>query len=100
MASAPKPAAKTSSSLDDEPGPIPAKPASPGILSTGLSRAIVISTVLFVAAIATPLVVTHRYAVIAGARGDVPVVYRLDTLTGKLNFCTPTQCAPVPDKTD
>lgn len=102
MGSSQKPATtkSPSSSIDEELGELPAKPKSPSILSTGLSRAIVISTVVFVAAIVTPLVVMHRYALAPGSRGEMPVVYRLDTLTGKVAFCTPTQCSPVPAKSD
>ena len=100
MGSIQKPvAAKAPSSLpDDSTSAAPPKPTSPGILSTGLSRAIVISAVLIVVTMAALLVATHRYAMTSGTHGETAVVYRLNTLTGKLYFCTPVQCSPVPDK--
>ena len=75
MASLQKPLAmrEPSSQLEDDADATQARPPRTGILSTGLSRAIVISTVLFVAAIVTPLLTMHRYAVTAGTRGDIQI---------------------------
>jgi len=75
-------------------------PVSTSILSTGLSRAIVISTALFVAAIAATFILMQRYMIILGARAETPVAYRLDTLTGRMSFCTPLQCSLIPTKED
>ena len=75
-----------------------APPPKSGILPTGLSRAIVLGSVILGLVVLTPLLLGHRYELVAVARGDNAMMYRIDTLTGHVSMCTATSCMPVAEK--
>lgn len=72
----------------------PAAASKPGLLPTGLSRAIVLAS-LILSAIAVSLLFSHRYEVVAAHRGENAFIYRIDTLSGSISFCSSTSCVPV-----
>jgi hypothetical protein len=79
-----------------------AKPAAPpprsGLLPTGLSRAIVIATLFGSAVYLLPEFLAHRYTLASVPRTENALVYRLDTLTGRVSLCSATQCMPLSEK--
>ena len=76
----------------------PEAPPKTGILPTGLSRAIVLASVILTIVVITPLLLGHRYALVAAQRSENALVYRIDTLTGHVSLCSATQCQPVAEK--
>ena len=45
-----------------------------------------------------PLVLGHRYEIVAVTRSENALVYRIDTLTGRVSLCSAAQCLPVMEK--
>ncbi len=80
---------------DDDAGKKPAAVAKPGFLPTGLSRAIVVASVLLSSAVLVATLVPHRYVLVPVPRSDNALVYRIDGLTGQMSLCSATQCQPV-----
>lgn len=80
---------------DDDAPKLPAPKA--GLLPTGLSRAIVIGS-LILGMLVTSLVFSHRFELVAAQRGENAFVYRIDTLTGHVSFCSSVACVPVSEK--
>lgn len=87
--------AKNAQDDDDGPGDAPPPVAKQRILATALSRAIVISTLIGSAAIATATLLSARYELVRGPNTDNNFVYRLDRLTGAVHFCGQQQCTEV-----
>lgn len=73
-------------------------PPKTGFLPTGLSRAIVLGSVILGAVVLTPLLVGHRYELIAVPRSENALAYRIDTLTGRVSLCSAAACVPVAEK--
>lgn len=87
----------TSDPLSDDPASTPAAQKA-GLLPTGLSRAIVIgSTIFLVGAIVIGLL-GDRYSLIASTRTENAFAFRIDHLTGRVSFCSPASCLALPDK--
>lgn len=91
----PKPVRKP---LDDDDGdeagarPIALKQKT---LATALSRAIVISTLIGGLALTASTLFSARYALIPAPNTNNNFVYRLDRLTGGVQFCSAQQCVDV-----
>jgi hypothetical protein len=84
--------------LDDD-APAQAAPRhKPGLLPTGLSRAIVIGAVFLGLCAVVPLLFANRYVLVPAPRSDNALVFRLDTLTGRMHLCSAAQCNPVAEK--
>lgn len=94
-AKTPAPAKKPK--LDDEAdgAPAAALPRKEKTLPTGLSRAIVIATLIFSIAFATVELLRDRYAIAPVPNSANSFVYRIDRLTGALLFCGAQQCSAV-----
>ena len=73
-------------------------PPKAGFLPTGLSRAIVLGSVIMGFLLLAPLVLGHRYEIVAVTRSENALVYRIDTLTGRVSLCSAAQCLPVMEK--
>lgn len=84
---------------DDDTAVAVPPPVKTGLLPTGLSRAMVIGSVLLVSAVVGVGLFGDRYTLVAAQRSENAVVYRLDRMTGQISFCTPVACVPVADKT-
>ena len=89
-----KPAPKMN---DDDDGP--ALPSTVMVkqrtLATALSRAIVISTLIGGVAFAGSTLFTGRYTLVQAPNTSNNFVYRLDRLTGGVQFCGQQQCVDV-----
>jgi hypothetical protein len=94
---APHPPAKKAKpdDADDEAAPI-GPPPKQKMLPTGLSRAIVISTLIASITIAITGVIAHRYDLVAADNSANGFMYRIDHLTGAVQFCGPQGCTDVP----
>ena len=91
----PKPARPSRDDDDDE---APAKPSGSlkqKTLATALSRAIVISTLLGATAYTASTLFSARYALIQAPNTSNNFIYRLDRLTGGVQFCGQQQCVDV-----
>jgi len=81
----------------DETAKAPAQ-QSAGLLPTGLSRAMVIGSILLVSAALAIGLFGDRYTLIAASRSENALAYRLDRVTGKVSFCSPASCVAVAEK--
>ena len=91
----PKPARKSPDDDADEAGekrPVTLKQKT---LATALSRAIVISTLLGALAFTASTLFSARYTLIPAPNTNNNFVYRLDRLTGGVQFCGQQQCVDV-----
>jgi len=77
---------------DDEGSAPMAIPAKQKMLATALSRGLVLATVIASVAISVSMTLTARYAVIPAPNVANNFVYRLDRLTGKMQFCGQVRC--------
>ena len=79
-----------------------AAPVAPksGLLPTGLSRAMVIGSVLVVLTGGAVGLFGDRFTLVSAVRSENAVVYRLDRMTGRVSFCSPAACVPVQEKSD
>jgi hypothetical protein len=68
------------------------------LLPTGLSRAIVLGSLLLSGATLVGTLLPHRFSLVPAPRSDNALVYRIDGLTGQVSLCSSTQCQPVVDK--
>ncbi len=89
-----KPPAKKPN-IDEGEGAAEAGPAKQKTLPTGLSRAIVIATFIFSIAYAGVGLLSDRYAIAPVPNSANSFVYRLDRLTGAIDFCGTQQCSAV-----
>jgi hypothetical protein len=80
---------------DDEDANPPAAPLKQKMLSTGLSRAIVLSTIVLALAFVTVGLLGDRYAISPVPNSPNSFVYRVDRLTGAIHFCGSQQCSVV-----
>ena len=95
-----KPAAAKRSRLDeDEAAETSAAAPKQKMLPTGLSRAIVVSTliftVIFTAAFVSVELMRDRYGISPVPNSANIFVYQIDRLTGSLQFCGSQQCSVV-----
>jgi hypothetical protein len=85
--------------LDDDDEPRKPKPAPrTGLLPTGLSRAIVIATILLCATIALARLMPQRYVLVPVTKSDNALAYRIDGLTGRVSLCSASQCQVLDEK--
>lgn len=87
------PAKKTKPEDDEAAEAAPA--AKQKMLPTGLSRAIVIATFIFSIAYASVGLLSDRYAISPVPNSPNSFVYRIDRLTGSIEFCGAQQCSAV-----
>lgn len=80
---------------EDEAAVAAPPPRREKTLPTGLSRAIVIATLIFSIAFATVGLLHDRYAIAPVPNSVNSFVYRLDRLTGALLLCGAQQCSVV-----
>ena len=85
---------------DSDEAVLPAAPPKTGILPTGLSRAMVIGSVLLVLTVGTVGLFGNRFMLIPSTRSENGIVYRLDRLNGRVSFCSPAACVAIPDKSE
>lgn len=78
----------------------PPAPQKAGLLPTGLSRAMVIGSILLVSAALAIGLFGDRYTLIAASRSENALAYRLDRLTGQVSFCSPASCVALADKSE
>jgi len=88
--------AKSGGGLDDEgddaPAPVVLKQK---MLPTGLSRAIVIATIIGSVIVGATSLFAGRFTVLAVPNSPNGGIYRLDRLTGDLKYCGTTACSPI-----
>lgn len=84
----------------DEDTSMPVPPPKAALLPTGLSRALVISSVLLMITACVVGLLGDRYSLVAVPNSPNAMAYRLDRLTGGVAFCSATQCSPVSFKAD
>ena len=65
------------------------------MLPTGLSRAIVIATIIGSVIIGATSLLKDRYSVLAVPNSPNGGIYRLDRITGALKYCGTTACSPI-----
>ena len=99
-AAKPNPAPTAKSSLDDDDDGGDTKRAAPApkqkMLPTGLSRAIVIATVFATLAIVASNLYGDRYELVPAPNSTNGFMYKIDKLTGAVQFCAPAQCSDIP----
>lgn len=91
-----KPSNVLASTAEDQPL-VPAVAPKPSILPTGLSRAIVLMSIIGAVAliIATWMaagLLQNRYSMVAGQNPDSSVIFRLDERTGVVSVCSTASC--------
>lgn len=79
----------------DDEAPAIGPPPKQKTLPTGLSRAIVIATVIASITIAATGLLAHRYDLVAADNSANGFMYRIDRLTGAVQFCGPQGCTDV-----
>jgi hypothetical protein len=93
---APAAARKLRSSEDS--GEKAVAPLKQKTLPTGLSRAVVISTIFASAVIAVSTIIAGRYDLVPAPNSTNSYMYRIDRLTGDILFCGPQACTDVVTK--
>ena len=97
--------------------PVPVKKAKPGVddeadekksgggsetsakfLPTGLSRAIVVAAVIASIALMAGNLLASRYDLVPAPNSANGFMYRIDRLTGDVQFCGPQGCSDVPNR--
>jgi len=95
-ATPPRPGPAKKPRLDeDDAAEASVAPPKQKMLPTGLSRAIVVSTVIFTVAFVAVELMRDRYAISPVPNSANSFVYRIDRLTGSLQFCGSQQCSVV-----
>ncbi len=96
----PNPAAAAKKKPLDDDDDEQVKPVGPApkekILSTGLSRAIVIATLFATIGAVVNGLYSERYELVPAPNSANGFMYRIDTLTGAVHFCAPAQCTSIP----
>ena len=92
----PAPPAKKGSSDDEDDVKTPRPAAKQKMLSTGLSRAIVLATVLVILGVMINGLLGKRYELVPAPNSTNGFMYRIDKLTGAVHFCAPAQCTGIP----
>jgi hypothetical protein len=96
-----KPAVVKLKKLDDDDddagtmGPKPGAAMSQKTLATALSRAIVIATLIGTLGYTAGTLFSARYSLIQAPNTSNNFVYRLDRLTGGVQFCGAQQCVDI-----
>ncbi len=80
---------------DDDAAAAPASAKKEKTLPTGLSRAIVIATLIFSVAFAAVELLRDRYGIAPVPNSPNSMAYRIDRLTGALQLCGAQQCSVV-----
>lgn len=81
---------------DETDGPAgPASALKQKMLPTGLSRAIVIATIIGSVIVGASSLLKDRYSVLAVPNSPNGGIYRLDRMTGSLKYCGTTACSPI-----
>lgn len=80
---------------DDDAALVPRPPLKQKTLPTGLSRAIVIGTVIFALAYSAVGLLSDRYALSPVPNSVNSFVFRIDKLTGHVHFCSAQGCTEV-----
>ncbi len=95
---APKPAPTIKKGAgDDEDDVKTTRPAAKQkMLPTGLSRAIVLATVLVIVGVIINGLLGGRYELVPAPNSANGFMYRIDKLTGAVHFCAPAQCTGIP----
>lgn len=65
------------------------------MLPTGLSRAIVIATIVGAVIVGAASLLKDRYSILAVPNSPNGGIYRLDRMTGALKYCGATACSPI-----
>lgn len=78
---------------DDAPAPAPVLKQK--MLPTGLSRSIVIATLIGSVIVGAASLLKDRYSVLAVPNSPNGGIYRLDRMTGALKYCGTTACSPI-----
>jgi hypothetical protein len=81
-----------SDEVEDEAGPAPKQKTLP----TGLSRAIVIGTLIASITVAVTSLLGDRFDLVPAPNSANGFMYRIDRLTGTVQFCGPQGCADLP----
>ncbi len=92
-AKAPAPAKRAREDVEDAAPP--ASEMQQKTLPTGLSRAIVIASLVFAVVYGSVELLRDRYAISPVPNSPNSFVYRIDRLTGSLHFCGTQQCTVV-----
>jgi len=94
----PAPAPKKPAPSDDEEDDGKHTIAAPKqkMLPTGLSRAIVIASILISLTVAAVTLLDGRYQLAASPNSTNGFMYRIDTLTGAVHYCAPVRCTEIP----
>ena len=85
---------------DNDEAVAPTPPPKAGLLPTGLSRAMVIGSILVVLTGGAVGLFGNRYMLIPAVRSENAIVYRLDRMTGRVSFCSPAACVEVSEKAE
>lgn len=100
-AAKPNPAPPKKKPLDDDEDE-DVKPAGPALkqkmLPTGLSRAIVIAAILATISIVIGNLYSGRYELVPAPNSTNGFMYKIDKLTGAVQFCAPAQCTDIPTR--
>lgn len=97
----PTPAARKNAPADDDEEDVKSSGPAPKqkMLPTGLSRAIVIAAVLAATGIIASNLYGERYELVPAPNSANGFMYRIDKLTGAVQFCAPAQCTDIPVRT-
>ena len=78
--------------------PIGGAQAKQKFLPTGLSRAIVLATIIGSLAVLAGTLFGTRYELVPAPNSANGFMYRIDRLTGAVQFCGPQGCSETPSK--
>jgi hypothetical protein len=92
------PAKKAQRPKSDEDSGSASQDSRQRLLSTGLSRSIVIAAFVWAAVALTNGLLTGRFELIPAPNTENSFMYRLDHVTGNVHFCGTQQCVQVPIK--
>ncbi len=92
----PAPSAKRGADDGDDDVKSPRPIAKQKMLPTGLSRAIVLATVLVIVSVMVNGPLGERYELVPAPNSTNGFMYRIDKLTGAVHFCAPAQCTGIP----
>ena len=90
------PTARKNTLDDDEGKTLTGLQLKQKFLPTGLSRAIVLATVIASFAMIAGTLFAGRYDLVPAPNSANSFMYRLDKLTGRIQFCGPQGCSDIP----
>jgi hypothetical protein len=94
-ATAPVKKARPDADDEGEDGKATVLNLKPKLLPTGLSRSIVLAAIIASMAMVTGSLFGNRYNLVPAPNSANGIMYRIDHLTGAVQFCGPQGCAPV-----